>query len=819
MAKKKINFMCTAFRDGFQSVYGARVFTKDFMPAVEAAREAGIKHFEAGGGARFQALYFYTNEDAFAMMDEFRRVAGPDANLQTLSRGVNVVGLDSQPRDIIKLHAQMFKKHGMTTIRNFDALNDVNNLIDSGKAIHDAGLKHEVTVTMMSLPDSYKAAAHNPDFYEKILRQILDAGIPFDSLCFKDASGTSTPHNVYETIKRARKLLGPNMNIVFHSHETAGVSIQQYMSAIEAGATQVDLSMTPCSGGTCQPDILTMWHALRGTDYDLDINVAKIQEAERVFQDCMKDYFLPPEATAVNPEIPFFPLPGGALTANTQMLRDNGLMDKYPQIVEAMGEVVKKGGFGTSVTPVSQFYFQQAFNNVMFGPWKKFAEGYGKMVLGYFGKTPVEPDPEVVKAASEQLKLEPTTEKVVDLNDKNPNKGRKAAEKMLEEAGLEKTEENIFIAASCKEKGILYLTGKAKVNGVRKVEKTEAKKPEAKKNTSGEYTVTVNGTAYGVRLSDNAAVVNGVSYPLSIVDGIKTQAAPAAQAAPAQQTVVTGSQNVVAPMPGLILRLNVKVGDTVKKNDEIVIMEAMKMENPIYAPCDGQITSIAVKQGDQLQADDLILTIGGTAVQAAPAPQAAPVQAAPAPQAAPVQQTVVTGSQNVVAPMPGLILRLNVKVGDTVKQNDEIIIMEAMKMENPIYAPCDGQITSIAVNQGDQLQADDLILTIGGTAVQAAPAAQAAPVQSAPAQAEPAVQAAPAQPVSGGTTVSAPMPGLILRLNVKKGDRVKMNDEIVIMEAMKMENPIYAPCDGVIADIAVSQGDQLQADDTILTIA
>ena len=723
MAKKKINFMCTAFRDGFQSVYGARVFTKDFMPAVEAAREAGIKHFEAGGGARFQSLYFYTNEDAFEMMDEFRRVAGPDANLQTLSRGVNVVGLDSQPRDIIKLHAQMFKKHGMTTIRNFDALNDVNNLIDSGQAIHDAGLKHEVTITMMSLPDSYKAAAHNPEFYEKILRQILDAGIPFDSLCFKDASGTSTPHNVYETIKRARKLLGPNMNIVFHSHETAGVSIQQYMSAIEAGATQVDLSMVPCSGGTCQPDILTMWHALRGTDYDLDIDVAKIQEAERVFQDCMKDYFLPPEATAVNPEIPFFPLPGGALTANTQMLRDNGLMDKYPLIVEAMGDVVKKGGFGTSVTPVSQFYFQQAFNNVMFGPWKKFAEGYGKMVLGYFGKTPVEPDPEVVKAASEQLKLEPTTEKVVDLNDKNPNKGRKAAEKMLEEAGLEKTEENIFIAASCKEKGILYLTGKAKVNGVRKVEKTEAKK-DAKKNASGEYTVTVNGNAYGVKISDNAAVVNGVSYPLSIVDGIKAapavaQSAPAA--APAAQTVVTGSEEVKAPMPGLILRLNVKVGDTVKKNDEIVIMEAMKMENPIYAPCDGTVSSIAVNQGDQIQADDLILTIGGVAVavQAAPAPaaapapqaEAAPVQEAPA-QAAPAPAAAPAGGTSVNAPMPGLILRLNVKVGDKVKLNDEIVIMEAMKMENPIYAPCDGTVTAIHVSQGDQLQADDPILTI-----------------------------------------------------------------------------------------------------------
>jgi pyruvate carboxylase subunit B len=101
------------------------------MPAVRAARDAGITHFEAGGGARFQALFFYSNEDAFQMMDEFREVAGPDADLQTLSRGVNVVGLDSQPRDIIKLHAQMFAKHGISTIRNFDALNDVNNLIDA----------------------------------------------------------------------------------------------------------------------------------------------------------------------------------------------------------------------------------------------------------------------------------------------------------------------------------------------------------------------------------------------------------------------------------------------------------------------------------------------------------------------------------------------------------------------------------------------------------------------------------------------------------------------------------------------------------------
>ena len=729
MSKKKVDFMCTAFRDGFQSVYGARVFTKDFMPAVAAAKEAGITNFEAGGGARFQSLYFYTNEDAFEMMDEFRRVAGPDANLQTLARGVNVVGLDSQPRDIIKLHAQLFKKHGMTTIRNFDALNDVNNLIDSGRAIHDAGLKHEVTVTMMSLPEGV-TGAHTPEFYERILREILDAGIPYDSVCFKDASGTSTPHNVYETVKRARTLLGPNVKIVFHSHETAGVSVNQYLAALDAGANQLDLSMSPCSGGTCQPDILTMWHALRGTDYTLGIDVNKVREAEKVFEKCMEDYFLPPEATMVNPEIPFFPLPGGALTANTQMLRDNGLMDKYPQIVEAMGETVAKGGFGTSVTPVSQFYFQQAFNNVMFGPWKKFAEGYGKMVLGYFGKTPVAPDPEVVKAASAQLKLEPTTEKVVDINDRDPKKGVEAAKKMLEEASLPLTDENIFIAAACKEKGILYLTGKAKVNGVRLKSQEKKAEPQAAapaNSSNGEYTVTVNGKAYGVKLSGNAAVVNGVSYPISVTEGIAApaQAAPAPQAAPAQaapQTVVTGSENVSAPMPGLVLRIPVSVGQSVKKDEIVMVMEAMKMENEIYAPCDGVISSIAVSQGQQLQAGDLLLTIGGVAapapqaapVQAAPAPQPAPVEAAPAPQAAPAPAAApAAGDTEIKAPMPGLALRFEVKVGDTVQPDQVLMVMEAMKMENEIYSPCAGTVKQILVNQGEQLQADTVLMIIG----------------------------------------------------------------------------------------------------------
>ena len=190
MAKKTIHIMNTAFRDGFQSVYGARVLTEDFMPAVKVCAEAD-KPILKQAGCTIPSAVFYCNESAFDMMDTFRATAGPDANLQTLARGINVVGLDSQSRDIIDLHAKMFKKHGMTTIRNFDALNDVNNLIDSGKSITAHGLKHEVVVTMMELPPGC-SGAHTVEFYMKTLQDILDAEIPFDSVCFKDASGTAS---------------------------------------------------------------------------------------------------------------------------------------------------------------------------------------------------------------------------------------------------------------------------------------------------------------------------------------------------------------------------------------------------------------------------------------------------------------------------------------------------------------------------------------------------------------------------------------------------------------------------------------------------
>ena len=201
----------------------------------------------------------------------------------------------------------------------------------------------------------------------------------------------------------------------------------------------------------------------------------------------------------------------------------------------------------------------------------------------------------------------------------------------------------------------------------------------------------------------------------------------------------------------------------------------------------------------------------------AAAPVAAPVAAAPvaAPAAAP--SMTVSGGQSVTAPMPGNILKVNVSVGQTVKEGDLLCVLEAMKMENEIYAPCAGTISAVPVAKGSTVNTGDLLVAIGGTVVAAAPAAAPAPVAAAPVAAPAAAPAAPAV-TAAGETVKAPMPGNILKVNVSAGQAVKEGEVLVVLEAMKMENEIMAPKAGTVAQVLVQKGSTVNTDAPLVVI-
>ncbi len=627
-AEKTIRVMFTAFRDGLQSCFGGNVRVQDVLPAMEISALAGIQHFEFGGGARFQSPYFHVGEDPFACMDAMRRAVGPAANLQILTRSVSGVTLETQRLDALRMQARLMKKHGTTWNRNFDYMNDVDNLVRTGQVIVDAGLHHQVCVAMMGLPFD-DDRVHTAGFYVDVVRKLLAKGLHFDSVCMKDASGTSDPGTCYETAKALRAMLPPEVLLWQHTHDTASLAVACYMAGIEGGVDGIDLSVRPLASGTCQPDVRSMAHALKGTGYVLDVDVAKMHDIEAALDEGLKDYEFNPVTTSADARVVGFPMPGGAIGPNVVMMKEAGILNRYSDVLEEFPVVVRAGGAWTSVTPGSQQYWLQAFNNVLLGRWKKISDGYGRAVLGYFGRPPLDPDPEVVRQAREQLRLEPF--------DGDPLAAAadslRPAEEALKERGLPVTEENVFLVAAATvpgkkmelNEGIRFLTGKAKVALPLK-KKTEEPKaatvvpPRAAAPTPVPVAAPPATAAVlpSGPVTTTCTVVEGtttrhfrITIELPVSAGAPATAGPPALARETTVTPAAERMSIYSPFEGKVelVEIRAHVGDSVVEGQVVAEVEAMKTKHDVRAPCPGRVVSIDAEIGSDVEAGRSILTL------------------------------------------------------------------------------------------------------------------------------------------------------------------------------------------------------------------
>lgn len=608
---KKIRVMFTPFRDGLQSSFGGKVRLNDFLPAMKASVEAGIRHFEFGGGARFQAPYFYLGEDPFQTMSAMREAVGPDIDLQILTRSVSGVTLTNQSIEGLELQGRLMKKHGTTWDRNFDYMNDVENLIKTGKPIVDAGMHHQVCIALMGLP--FKSdKVHTAEFYINIGKRLLDSGMHIDSICLKDASGTTDPKTIYDTVKGLKKIMPPEMPLWLHTHDTASTAVACYMAGIEAGGDGVDLSVRPMASGTVQPDVRSLAHGLKGTGYRLDIDVSKIREIEYLLTEGLKDYDFNPTTTTADARVLGFPMPGGAIGPNVHMMAKAGILHKYGEILAEFPVVVEAGGAWTSVTPGSQQYWLQAFNNVMYGRWEKIDDGYGKAVLGYFGKTPLPPDPIVVKKASEQLNKPVFDGDPLEAAPKNIEPARKA----LDERNLPVTDENIFIVLASMvpgkkmelNEGIRLLTGQFKIDIPLK-RKEEPKKDEKPKEVIRE-TFLRGPVKSKCVVEENGKIRTFIvtSEPIDIREGSTVPGGAD------QQNVSSGNSDgepVFHPFAGSVQVVDILVrqGDVVQEGQTVADVEAMKAKHHIKSHIKGSVTRINVKIGDDIDSSTPILII------------------------------------------------------------------------------------------------------------------------------------------------------------------------------------------------------------------
>ncbi len=608
--EKKIRVMLTTFRDGLQSSFGGKVRVKDVLPAMEAAAAGGIRHFEFGGGARYQAPYFYAGEDPFECMDKMREAVGPDADLQILTRSVSGVTLTTQKLKALDLQAKLMKKHGTTWDRNFDFMNDVDNLVKTGQSIVESGMHHQVCVALMGLPFQ-SDKVHTPAFYIDVIRRVLESGIKVDSVCMKDASGTTDPQTCYETAKGIRKILPPELPLWQHTHDTGSLAVACYMAGLAGGVDGIDLSVRPMASGTVQPDVRSMWHALKNSGYSLDIDHSRMEEIEQLLEEGLKDYEFNPVTIAADARVVKFPMPGGAIGPNVHMMESAGIMNRYSDVLAEFPVVVKAGGAWTSVTPGSQQYWLQAFNNVLHGRWEKIDSGYGRSVLGYFGKTPLPPDEDVMKTASEQLGLAPFEG---DPLEEAPDTIA-AAEEALRERNLPVTEENIFLVASAivpgknmdLNEGIRLLSGKPKINLPLKKKAAQEDDVEDGKPASA----TTAPAVFSGPVTTTCTVEEGSSRrTFRITIEPPTGAVPDTE----KDGGDTGKGETVpvySPFEGKVevVEINVSEGDAVREGQVVASVEAMKAKHDVKAPCSGSVARIHVDLGSEVSKGKPILSI------------------------------------------------------------------------------------------------------------------------------------------------------------------------------------------------------------------
>jgi len=596
---RKIRVMFTPFRDGLQSVFGGKVRLEDFLPAVRRAAELGFRHLEFGGGARFQAPLFYLGENPFECMRRIREAVGPDVDLQILTRSVSGVTLVTQSMEGLALQARLMAKNGTTWDRNFDYMNDVDNLVRTGQPIVDAGMHHQVCIAMMGLPFE-SAAAHTADYYIDIGRRLLSSGLHIDSICMKDASGTTAPATIYHTAVGLKKIMPAGMPLWMHTHDTASTAVSCYQAAIHGGADGVDLSCRPLASGTSQPDVRSLAHVLKGTGYSLDIDVTAVSRIGRMLDKALQEYEFDPAATTADARVLGFPMPGGAIGPNIHMMVKAGIRERYAEVLAEMRTVVEAGGAWTSVTPGSQQYWLQAFNNVLYGRWKKIDAGYGKAVLGYFGRTPLPPDPEVVRLASEQLDLPPFQGDPLQAAPNNIQE----AEAALREAGLEVNDENVFLVLSSmvpgrkmeSNEGMRFLLGNPKIDVPLKKKPAPESPPAPQAMQQGPSTTQVT-----VKEGDT---VRRFVVTVEPVGGGQAEPAPARPSSATTPVYSTFGGAVE------VVDLLVSVGDVLQAGAVVAHVEAMKAKHEIRTPVGGKVTAVHVRIGDEVDSRRPIVSIG-----------------------------------------------------------------------------------------------------------------------------------------------------------------------------------------------------------------
>ncbi|PAF41724.1 pyruvate/oxaloacetate carboxyltransferase [Helicobacter sp. 11S03491-1] len=583
-----------SLRDGHQSLLATRMRTQDLLDAAKIFEEIGFYSVEVWGGATYDTCLRYLKEDPFERLALLKEIF-KTTPLQMLLRGQNLVGYRHYSDDVVREFIALSAKAGVDIFRVFDALNDGRNLKTSIEAVKKQG-KHVQGAICYSV-----SPVHTISSFVQYAKELLRMGC--DCLAIKDMAGLITPFKAFELVKALKEEVGVMLS--FHAHSTAGFAFGSHLKALEAGVDILDLSNAALAEGTSHPCTQSMVAALEGTQYDSKLDLTKMELASEILRKNRHKYKkFESVYSQIDTRVLVNQIPGGMISNLANQLKEQNALDKMDGVLAEIPDVRKDFGYPPLVTPTSQIVGTQAVLNILQGKrYRTLTKESKNLIRGLYGKTP--------GVISEELK-----EKILKQGEQIFT-GR-PADLLLDELQNAKIESKDFANTPTDVISYAMFGGVAKIfleerNALKlqpqsqNFEETNYQKEKA----PDVFDVEVNGKNYHVVFTLHE-INDQKNMQLKIGDKIKNIPLDQDKAEPQicnSGLSKTFENGIKSPMPGILSKLYVGVGDWVKKGDILGILEAMKMENEILAPNDGKIKAIYVKEGFQVGLDDILIQI------------------------------------------------------------------------------------------------------------------------------------------------------------------------------------------------------------------
>ncbi|MFV0555925.1 MAG: oxaloacetate decarboxylase subunit alpha [Lactovum sp.] len=389
--KKPIHFVETVLRDGQQSQIATRLTSQEILPIIETLDKVGYHALEVWGGATFDSCLRYLNEDPWERLREIRKRA-KNTKLQMLLRGQNLLAYKNYSDDVVTEFVKKSIENGIDIIRVFDALNDLRNLETVVKATQSSGGHCQIAMAYTT------SEIHTVDYFVKLAKEIAD--MKPDSICIKDMAGILLPQTAFELISKIKSEV--DLPLELHTHATAGISEMTYLKAVEAGIDIIDSSISSFSGGTSQPSTESLALAFKNLGYNINLDLDKMNEVSDYFNPIREKYreegILNPRVKDIEPKTLKYQVPGGMLSNLLSQLTEQGLENKYEEVLKEIPRVRADLGFPPLVTPLSQMVGTQALMNIISGePYKMCPSEIKDYVRGFYGR-PAQDISEEIKA-------------------------------------------------------------------------------------------------------------------------------------------------------------------------------------------------------------------------------------------------------------------------------------------------------------------------------------------------------------------------------------------------------------------------------------